>query len=246
MQRKKISLIIADDMEYKPVEEYAKSLPACTEAMRFGMRTLQMEAGVPEKPLLLEAVRCGTGKVNAAAATAYAIASGAGAILNFGLSGGIFGTRIGDFVLGRQYVISDMDVTSFGYEKGMVPGEETFLPPDPRLLDIFRRLMPFAREGILVTGDVFVDSREAKLQLLNDFGAMACDMESAAAALICKKAGIPFLSVRKISDNAVEDAPETYREMNNRAEGDLFEYIRFGVEEISRADWFCSGTSRKE
>lgn len=246
MQRKKISLIIADDMEYKPVEEYAKSFPARTETERFGMQALKVEIEAPKAPVLLEAVRCGIGKENAAAGTAYAIASGADIILNFGLSGGISGTRIGDFVLGRAYVISDMDVTPFGYEKGMVPGEETLLPSDARLLELFRRVMPFAKEGTLATGDVFVNSREGKLRLLHDFGAMACDMESAAAALVCKKAGVPFLSIRKISDDAAEEATESYSEMNSRAEDDLFSYIRLGIGEIVRADWFHSTTLRKE
>ena len=48
-------------------------------------------------------------------------------------------------------------------------------------------------------------------------------METAAIASVCDKAEIPFLSLRKISDDADDSSVEDYREMNNRKESCLTE-----------------------
>lgn len=46
-------------------------------------------------------------------------------------------------------------------------------------------------------------------------------METAAIASVCHKCGIPFICLRKISDDADDSATEQYREMNERAEDTL-------------------------
>ena len=48
----------------------------------------------------------------------------------------------------------------------------------------------------------------------NMFGATTCDMETAAIASVCDMAGIPYLSVRRVSDDAGEDAYANYNDMN--------------------------------
>ena len=50
-------------------------------------------------------------------------------------------------------------------------------------------------------------------------------MESAAIASVCDKCDVPFLSVRKISDDADDAAAETYREMNKRQEACLTQVL---------------------
>ena len=47
------------------------------------------------------------------------------------------------------------------------------------------------------------------------FAATTCDMETAAVASVCDMAGIPYLSVRRVSDDAGDDAYASYSEMNS-------------------------------
>ncbi|MDR0990811.1 MAG: 5'-methylthioadenosine/S-adenosylhomocysteine nucleosidase, partial [Propionibacteriaceae bacterium] len=67
---------------------------------------------------------------------------------------------------------------------------------------------PHVREGLIVSGDVFVRSHEAVRQLRQDLPeALAVDMESAAAAQVCTSARLPLGIVRVISDRANSQAP---------------------------------------
>ena len=50
-------------------------------------------------------------------------------------------------------------------------------------------------------------------------------METAAIACVCDKCGVPFLSVRKISDDADDSSGEDYREMNSKAESHLSDIL---------------------
>ena len=61
-------------------------------------------------------------------------------------------------------------------------------------------------EGLIVTGDWFVDDREKMRSIIRLFPeAMAVDMESAAIAQTCHVFGIPFVSFRVISDIPLKD-----------------------------------------
>ena len=42
---------------------------------------------------------------------------------------------------------------------------------------------------------------------------MSCDMETAAIAYVCAFGGVPFMSLRRISDDAGDEAIDSYREM---------------------------------
>ena len=61
--------------------------------------------------------------------------------------------------------------------------------------------------------------------LKDEFGAMSCDMETAAIAYVCEYASVPFASVRRISDDAGEDAAVSYRELNSSSEPELSDFI---------------------
>ena len=67
--------------------------------------------------------------------------------------------------------------------------------------------------------------REVKDVLKNEFGINACDMETAAIAYVANLTGTPFASLRRVSDDAGEDATEDYHEMNNRPMSDLPELL---------------------
>ncbi len=159
-------------------------------------------------------VRAGIGLVNAASAAAVALAAHPASLLvSGGSAGGLgLGVRVGDVVVGDQHVHTGADARAFGYVLGQVPGMPATYPADATVRTIALAtagtLAPWATaptqvrvlDGDVVSGDVFVDAervagvREAFPQ------ALATDMESAALAQVAHRFGVPFLSVRGISD----------------------------------------------
>ena len=61
---------------------------------------------------------------------------------------------------------------------------------------------------------------------------MSCDMETAAIAYVCEYCDIPFLAVRRVSDDAGSDAKEAYREMNISDETLLYDYVESIIKHI--------------
>ena len=85
--------------------------------------------------------------------------------------------------------------------------------------------MADAKCGTCVTGDSFICDEVIRDRLKEKFSAMSCDMETAAIAYVCDSAEIPFLALRRISDDAGADAYENYNEMNISEETVLSDYI---------------------
>lgn len=140
-------------------------------------------------------VVCGVGKVNAAAGACAAILKGADVILNFGVAGGLNEkTEVAELYLIDRAVQYDFDCTQLnGSKVGTLDGEtENFLPLFiPGGLDFPRRA--------LGTGDRFNDSATDHA-LLIELGCDIREMEGGAIAEVCKYAGVPFASVKSISD----------------------------------------------
>lgn len=65
---------------------------------------------------------------------------------------------------------------------------------------------PVVLTGVIVTGDVFVNSAEKSAQFIKTFGADATEMEGAAVAQVCYHFKTPCLVIRSISDNANAEA----------------------------------------
>lgn len=234
----KIGLIIADNMEFKPFAEYCAKI----EKMREGVNrknefiTICLRKG--ERTIELTGVKCGVGKVNAAMSASFQIANGANLILNSGLSGGIANVRRGDIVAGTQYMEADFDLTAMGMELARKPDQEYLYDADPLLLETVKRVCPDIVCGRLGTGDFFLNNEEKKNLYKNKFDLTAFDMETGAIASVCYKCDVPFLAIRKVSDDAAENSPEDYREMNNKAEASLIEVVSSLLDEIFAQDAF--------
>lgn len=71
-----------------------------------------------------------------------------------------------------------------------------------------------AVHGTAVCGDRFICNASDRDFLRETFGATTCDMETAAVASVCNMANIPYLSVRRVSDDAGDDAYSSYKAMN--------------------------------
>ena len=138
---------------------------------------------------------CGVGKVNAAAGACAALAAGADVVLNFGVAGGLKPERtaVGEVYLIEKAVQYDFDCAEInGTSIGVLDGEtENFLP-------LFCPPLPYSRRA-LGTGDRFNDS-SADHALLLSLGCDIREMEGGAIAEVCKYAGVPFASVKAISD----------------------------------------------
>lgn len=228
---KKIGLVIADIQEYAPIDELCLKLGG-TVTQSFGDKLSRMVISCGEKEYELYAVLCGIGKVNAAAATAYLIASGCDAVINSGLSGGISSVRRGDYTVGTSYVEHDFDVTPLGYKHAEKPDQNEYIyRPDDRLLSAYTSVSGIV-PGVMVCGDSFVCSDEQRAALKEEFGAVSCDMESAAVASVCHKAGVPFIAVRRISDDAGNDAYASYTDMNSLAEDKLINVVLMGLHNL--------------
>ena len=171
-------------------------------------------------------VRAGVGKCNAAACTQALIDRFQPSyIFNTGIAGAISPeVHILDLVISRDALQYDVDVTSFDYPLGKVPGDKKLgYDADARLLELAvevnQEINPEHNSyiGRVVTGDRFVSSHETKEYLKNTFAATCCEMEGAAIAQIATKNGIPFVILRFISDEANDEASMVYEEFEAKA-----------------------------
>ncbi len=221
MSVKKIGIVVADGDEFAPLAEKITS-GEYKESFFLKRRILEFSPG---DNLTVMAILCGIGKVNAAAAATYLVTLGCDAILNYGLSGGINGVRRGEFCLCNKFLEHDFNLTTIGYKPCEKPQQNYIYNSDERIINAVKSLMPNIKEGTAVTGDCFVSNKTLHDFLRDEFGAMSCDMETAAIAYVCEYSGVPFGAVRRISDDAGDTAGDSYREMNTSGETELSNFI---------------------
>lgn len=213
----KIGYVVADEDEYAPLRSVADEYSAKRSDFftREGhLFTLEKDG----KTIEIHSILCGIGMVNAAAAATFLANKGVDILLCSGLSGGISGIKRGELTVGTKYIEHDFDLTPLGYEMCAKPLQKYIYDADKTLTDILTDIYPDLKRGVIVSGDCFVGDNNKKEFLKNTFGAMSCDMESAAVAYVADLAKIPFAAIRRISDDAGNDAAESYSEMNNLRE----------------------------
>lgn len=150
-------------------------------------------------------------------------------IFSCGSAGGLStDAKIGDVVAARTYRYSGADVRAFGYELGQVPKMPPYFQADSELLDRFGKLNPeltpgcHLRFGEIISSDYFVTPERVPTMRADFPNATTVDMESTALAHVSANAGVPFLSIRGISDLCgPEAASENYLEGGNVSEGSL-------------------------
>lgn len=71
--------------------------------------------------------------------------------------------------------------------------------------------------GTVATGDQFIANSEYLKKLQDDYNAYACEMEGAAAAVVCIKYKTPFVVIRALSDKADGNAHDSYENFGDRA-----------------------------
>lgn len=224
-------------MEYAPLKKCAEKF-GCTDGVAHSREYIKFSVAGGRNQLDVTAVFSGVGKVNAAAAAAYLIAEGADYIFSAGLSGGLNHIARGEVMVSTQLTEHDFDLTPLGYKPGQKPQEKYIFESDDRLIALCRSVYPSVKTGAVVSGDRFVCGDGERKRIIDLFGAMSCDMESAAVASVCGHDDIPFAAIRKISDDAGENAGESYTQMNDLADTDLAEILLTVLEKMAEDDRF--------
>lgn len=160
--------------------------------------------------------KCGIGKVNAAIGASEMIRKHKpDVIISSGCAGGNGNDiNVQDVVVGKEVSYHDVycgtaidNTTIYGQVQGMPARYQA----DAMLLEKARSLSLTTshislHEGLIVTGDWFVDSKEKMRSIIEKFPeAKAVDMESAAIAQTCHIYKVPFISFRVISDIPLRD-----------------------------------------
>jgi adenosylhomocysteine nucleosidase len=160
-------------------------------------------------------VRTGIGLVNAAGGATSAILESAppagehGAlVISAGTAGGVGEwVRVGDVVVGTEYINADADARAFGYVFGQVPRMPASYSAGASTLEAFARsghvddASPSGVHfGLIVSSYSFVTPERALSIRAALPGTLATDMESVAVAQTAYVHGREFVSVRAISD----------------------------------------------
>lgn len=163
------------------------------------------------------AMQCGIGKVNAAMGALTMIDRYAPELMiNSGVAGGTGSdARIMDVVVGERVAYHDVWCGP-GNERGQIQGMPHYFLPPSYLLDI-RALHenPKVKFGLIASGDCFVDTPEVVGRIRELYpDVKAVDMESAAIAQVCHAKGVPFISIRVLSDTPGEVDDNTSQYIN--------------------------------
>src|SRR5215471_8681574 len=192
------------------------------------------------------AVFSGWGKVAAAVTTTQLIAAYDVTNLVFtGVAGAVqHGLAIGDVVVGSELIQHDMDAspmfpryevpllgkamlaTDAGLRAQLHTAAEEFLRQDLAIAvaassrEWFRISSPRVIDGVIASGDQFIDSAEEIAELRERLPKVTCvEMEGAAVAQVCDEYSLPFGIVRTISDAADENAPHDFQRFSREIAG---------------------------
>lgn len=183
-----------------------------------------------------EVVIClsGIGKVNAAyAATLMIQLYKPSVLISTGVSGGLGKTRQFDIVLAGKLVQHDVDTTALGDPKGMVSTvNKVFFDTDAALLKKFAEALPSAKLGTVASGDQFIADKELSKNIAEQFGAIACDMESGAVAQIAYLTATPLAVVRGISDSADGEAAADFLTVTEKISAETYKAVVSVIEKL--------------
>ena len=178
--------------------------------------------------------RSGAGKVNAAMIATLLVSHYApSAVLFTGTAGALdLELKPADVVIGSSIGYHDFGATT---EKGLIrrptrnpvtgdlnpplfPADKTAArdrPPRGTYAHARARAwttrVPVVREGVIVTGDVFVANPAQRDEMRRVLGAAAVEMEGAAVVHVCAQLGVPVLVIRSITDSADGGTLDAYR-----------------------------------
>lgn len=158
---------------------------------------------------------CGVGKVNAAAcAQTMILEYMPDAVLNTGVAGGLDpALEIGDIAVASATVQHDFDTSSVGDPLGGIALAGKMYVEMPCAEWLVRAVEESAAAedvhtvtGTIASGDQFICTDEARNRIVQNFGAVACEMEGGAIAQVCLLNKVDCCVIRAISDSANNDS----------------------------------------
>lgn len=193
----KLGILTAMSVEYRQLAQMIEN----GKEVKFGtVAYLSGKIGRNEVVLM----QCGIGKVNAAMGVTLMLEHfDLDVVISTGVAGGVDDClHVMDVVVSTETVYHDMWCGP-GNAWGQVQGLPERLKCSEQLVQSARRIQGKSAivPGLIVTGDLFVDSDEVQQRIKRQFpDALAVDMESCAIAQVCYLNNVPFVSFRIISD----------------------------------------------
>ncbi len=160
----------------------------------------------------------GVGKVNAAVCTQTMILTyHPEYIINVGVAGGLAPELgIGDIAVAENVVEHDMDTTPIGDVPGYISGLNIVRIPcdkwlSQKMIDAASKLENVKiLTGTIASGDQFISMDDERKKIVDNFGAIAAEMEGASIGHVCYMNGVHFGVLRAISDGANSDSAMDY------------------------------------
>ncbi len=217
----RIGFVVAFEAEIGQLSEHGEIETVC------GIRHIKRQFGKNEAVIALS----GIGKANAAACTQVLISVlGCEAILNIGLAGNTGSIPLGGAVVASSATYHDVIPVDFVSEDS--PWTSVFTP-DERMNTVARQILDelgtVHADGIVASGDQFIDDKETKNSIVERTGCSCVEMEGGAIAHIAMKNETPFCLVKIISDDADEDAGDQFHETVS-----ISDYLKTSVGFITR------------
>ncbi|OGD79096.1 hypothetical protein A2368_00825 [Candidatus Collierbacteria bacterium RIFOXYB1_FULL_49_13] len=125
--------------------------------------------------------------------------------------------KVGDIVIGKDYIQHDVDAQALGLERGFIPDtSKKEFEGDPMLVAKAENTPPTGHRlvsGRILSGDQFLSEEEtlSRKYLFADMHGDAIDMECAAVAQVCNVNRIPFLGTKTICSELHGNQEEQYR-----------------------------------
>lgn len=203
----KIGIICAADEELSPFLPQIEDIKVSEKTM---LKFYEGNIGGTK----IAAVFSGVCKVNAAVAAQILIDRfGVTAVINSGTAGGM-DAKLGiyDTVIATECCYHDVAENILTeYHPHM---ETVFFESSPHLLRLSQKAVENlglrnVYYGRMVTGEAFITD-EGRGKIIENYAPLSVDMETAGIAHVCYVNGIPFLSIRCITDTAEHSGNETF------------------------------------
>ena len=183
--------------------------------------------------------KCGIGKVFAAiCAQTMILRFGVTHVINTGVAGTL-SDKLGllDVAIADGVVQHDMDTSPIGDPVGLISGiNKVVLPTSTSLASLAceaaKAVGKKTHTGIVASGDQFISDPERKRFIVDNFGAVCCEMEGASIGHVCYVNGVECLIVRSISDSADGSAHMDYPQLVSHAAAQSQAIVEWIVENI--------------
>ena len=161
--------------------------------------------------------KCGIGKVFAAMCTTAMILNyDLKCIIHIGIAGSLDSDlKVHDVAIASAVVQHDFDLTANNMELGFIQGlDDKYFYCDKNIIadleKVAKSLNANYKIGVIASGDQFINSNEIKKKIINNFKAIACEMEGASTGQVCYVNKIPFAVIRSFSDIAENYSNDDY------------------------------------